>query len=173
MPGKVFLEGDKVNLRTIEEEDIDFLTEVNNPNVWEWLGSVSKPQNREQQKQFFENAICSDEEVHLAISKEEEMKGIISLIPKDDATAKIGLWIAEEFHGNGYGTEASKIVVDYAFGELRYHKVFARSEVDNKGSKRIWEKLGFQEEGELREQSYREGEFQNILVYGVLEDEWD
>jgi len=99
--------------------------------------------------------------------------GLIELSEENgDGSAEIGIWIAPEYHGNGYGTEASKIVVEYAFKQLRYHRVFTRAFESNKGSQRIWEKLGFTKEGELREQAYREDNYENVHLYGLLENEW-
>ena len=173
MPGAVFLEGEKVNLRTIEEEDIEFLTNVNKPEIRKNLSSIPTPHNTKQQRAFFENAICSEDEAHLAICKEKQMIGIISLIPKENGeTAKIGLWIDTEYHGNGYGTEASRIITEYAFEQLRYRKVYARAFETNKASQNVWEKLGFEKEGELREQVFRNGKYEDVHMYGIVEHEW-
>jgi RimJ/RimL family protein N-acetyltransferase len=174
MPGALFLEGEKVNLRTVEKEDIEFLRDnINNPDVRKFL-TVQKPINLHQQKDFFENVISSEEDVHLAICREEDIIGIISLEDAEDGrTASIGLWIDPEYHGNGYGTESVRLITDYGFKELNYHRIYARAYEENKGSQRIWEKLGFQKEGELREQVFYNGEFGDIYMYGVLEQEWD
>lgn len=174
MPGAIFIEGDKVNLRTIEEEDIEFLRDnINRKEIRTHL-TARKPVNLNQEKEFFEEVISSDDNVHLAISSNQEMIGIISLEEngKDIRVAEIGIWIDSEHHGNGYGTETVDLVTSYGFNELNYHRITARAHEENKGSQRIWEKLGFTKEGELREQVYREGEFINTYLYGVLEHEW-
>jgi RimJ/RimL family protein N-acetyltransferase len=173
VPGAIFLEGEKINLRTIEEEDVEFLRDgINNPAVGKSIGSDFKPRNKSAQKEFFEEKISSGDEVHLAISVDEEMKGIISIIPRNDSTGKIGLWIAEEFHDKGYGTEASKLMIEYAFNELRYHRILARAIEENKASNRIWQKLGFTEEGAYREHVYRKGHYEDLKLYGLLKEEW-
>lgn len=174
MPGAAFLEGDKVNLRTVEEEDLEFIRDnFNAPEVWKNL-DYKTPQNLEQERNFFEEVICSDDTVNLGICADNQLMGLIELSEKDEGegVAEIGIWLGPEFHGNGYGTEASRILVNHAFNELRYHKVFARAFGSNKASQRIWEKLGFEKEGELREQTYREGEYEDTYVYGILEHEW-
>jgi len=155
MPGAVFLEGDKVNLRTIEEQDLEFIRDnFNKSKVWKNL-DYKIPQNLEQEREFFEKVICKEESVNLGICNDNQLMGLIELSEENgDGSAEIGIWIAPEYHGNGYGTEASKIVVEYAFKQLRYHRVFTRAFESNKGSQRIWEKLGFTKEGELREQAY-------------------
>lgn len=174
MPGPVFLEGEKINLRTLEEEDVDFLQRnINDPDVRKFL-TVRKPINMQQQEEFFQEVISSEEDVHLAISSAEEIVGIISLEDAEDVrTASIGLWIAQEHHRNGYGTEAVELLTDYGFKELNYHRIYARAYEDNEASQKIWERTGFQKEGELREQTFYQGEFGDIYIYGVLEHEWD
>ncbi len=175
MPGALFLEGERINLRTIEESDLEFLRDgVNHPQVRTYL-NIREPQNLENQKDFFENIICNSEGVHLLICKEKERLGIISLRPDEDKADKlgnIGIWVHPEHHGNGYGTEASKIITEYGFNQLNYHKIYARAYEDNKASKSIWKKLGFKEEGVLRDHAYKQGEYKDIVHYGVLRSEW-
>lgn len=173
MPGALFLEGDKVNLRTVEEEDIEFIRDTYNlPEVRKFL-SYRRPANFEQEKDFFENVVCGDEQVNLAICRDEEMMGLVSLIPKDEGVQEVGIWINPEYHGEGYGTEASRLIIGYAFRELNVHKVTARAYETNKPSQKIWEKLGFTQEGEMREQVYTDGEWRDTFYYGILEEEWN
>ena len=174
MPGAVFLEGDKVNLRTVEEEDLEFTRDnINDQDIWNYL-TLRKPKNFRQQEEFFEEGVSSDENVTLAICVEEEIIGIVSLedVEQDVRTADIGIWISTDHHGNGYGTEAAEIITNYGFNELNYHRIYARANEDNIGSQKIWKKLGFQEDGVLREQTFNEGEFKDIHIYGILEHEW-
>ncbi len=174
MPGALFLEDDKVNLRTIEEEDLEFLRDnINSPRIRTFL-TVRKPQNMSQQKSFYEEVISGEEDVHLAVCDDEDIVGIISLEEdrKDVGVAKIGIWIGKDYQGNGYGTEAAELITDYGFSTLDYHRVMAQAYESNKASQRIWEKLGFTKEGELREQIYRNGNRENAYVYGVLKREW-
>lgn len=175
MPGAVFLEGNKVNLRTIEEDDLEFLRDnINNPEVRTYL-TMRKPVNLEQERQFFENVISDDKDVHLAICNEEEIVGVISLEEnqKEIRVAEIGVWIDPEYHKNGYGTEAAELITNYGFEELNYHKVIARAYEKNEGSNKIWKRLGFTKEGTLRDHIYRNGEFEDANVYGVIENEWN
>lgn len=175
MPGAVFLEGEEINLRTIEEEDIEFLRDgVNHPEVRVYMGN-RRPQNYENEEEFFEEQVCGEDTVDLLISKDGERVGIISLMSQgDDAEklAEIGIWIHPQHHGNGYGTEASKLITDYAFGQLNYHKVYARAYQGNKASQRVWEKLGFDKEGVFKDHTFTQGEYKDVVYYGVVEGDW-
>ncbi|MFB6158209.1 MAG: GNAT family N-acetyltransferase [Candidatus Nanohalobium sp.] len=85
--------------------------------------------------------------------------------------AEIGIWIHPDYHGNGFGTEASELLVKYAFDHRNYHKIVARAIESNTGSQKIWEKLGFQKEGEQREEMYRDGKHRDVYYYGLIEHE--
>ena len=173
MTGAVFLEGEKVDLRTIEEEDIEFLRDgVNHPEVRTFI-TVNRPINLRQDKEFFEEVILDESDVHLAIHNKDEIVGIISLEDEGEIrVGTIGIWLHPDFHGNGYGTEAAELITDYGFNELNYHKITTRAYENNKGSRRVWEKLGFTQEGTLSSHIYRNGSFEDPFVYGIIENEW-
>ena len=175
MPGATFLRGESVTLRTVEEEDLEFLRDtINDPEVREGL-LTTKPFNGHQEREYFEERISSDETVSLLICEGDDPAGSIGLkdIEQVAGTCEIGLWLAPEYHGQGYGTEASRLVTAYAFDELRMHRVQARVLADNAASHRIWEKLGFAEEGVHRDEAYLGGEHVDVHYYGMLAEEWD
>ncbi|PSG98833.1 MAG: GNAT family N-acetyltransferase [Nanohaloarchaea archaeon SW_7_43_1] len=176
MSGTVFLEGDKINLRTVEEEDIEFLRNgVNHPDVRVHMGN-RRPQNLENEQEFFEEQICDEDKVHLLITKNNERKGIISLIPKGsnaEKMAEIGIWLHPEHHGNGYGTESARLITEYGFKQLNYHKIYARAHTDNQASISLWKKLGFEKEGVFKDHTFTQGEYKDIVYYGILEGDWE
>jgi len=174
MPGALFLEGENTDLRTVEEEDLEFLRNgVNHPDVRVYMGN-REPQNLVTEEKFFEDIICGDG-VHLMIcDKNGEEQGIISLIPeghKAENMAEMGIWIHPDYHGNGHGTEASKMLMEYGFDQLNYHRVYARAYEGNKPSQKIWKRLGFENEGKLRDHTYTQGEYKNVIYYGILNGE--
>lgn len=176
MPGPVFLRGDRVELRTVEEGDLDFLQEtINAPNVRRFLGSRS-PVNGGQEQEWYEERASDGESdhVHLLVCHDGQAMGSIGLHPKDPTgvNAEIGILLAEEFWGESYGTEASRLIADFAFRERRHHRVIARVFSGNVGSARIWEKLGFRHEGTHVEAEFLDGEYVDIEFYAILEDEW-
>ncbi|NEU57044.1 GNAT family N-acetyltransferase [Halorussus sp. MSC15.2] len=174
MPGAVFLRGDSITLRTIEAEDVEFMRDtVNDPEVREGL-TTAFPFNAEQEREYFEERISNQEDVNLAICTDGEMAGTIGLHDMNQRSGhcEVGLWLATDYHGRGYGTEASRLLTDYAFRELRMHRVQARVLATNDASARIWQKLGFREEGVHHDEAFTDGEYVDIRYFGVLEDEW-
>ena len=176
MTGSVFLRSDDIELRTIEEEDIEWMREnINDPDIRRYT-TMRYPINYEQEKEWFEKRVSGEGgPVHLLITEDGDRKGVISLmkINKEGGNAEIGLWISSEEQGKGYGTRASKVMIEYGFRELRLHRVYARVYEHNTSSKKIWKKLGFKEEGVLREGDFIDGEYEDIFMYGLLRDEWE
>lgn len=174
MPGTVFLEGDGVNLSTVEMEDVEFLRDgVNHPDVRRWM-SNTRPLNLDQEEEFVDEIVSDDDSLNLMITKDGYPKGIISLMDEDNEgkIGEIGIWLHPEFHGKGYGTEAAELLVDHAFRQLNYHKLYARAQEQNKPSISIWKKLGFQEEGEFRDHTYAHGSYQDVVYLGILQGEY-
>lgn len=174
MPGPVFLEGKQVALRTIEEEDLEYLQEqVNDPQVWRAIGR-DYPVNADQEQSFYEDIVCSDDEVSLLIADGEGPVGTIGLqdVGSPSDTSEIGYWVDPEYHRMGYGSDATARLVEYGFQQLGLHRIEARVFEFNDASKALLESVGFREEGIHRDAEFIDGEYQDIHWYGLLESEW-
>lgn len=175
MSGAVFLSGDRVDLRTIEKSDLDFLQEaINDPAVRQHL-TVRWPINREQEEEWFEEQVTSDERINLLIVGPDGPAGTVGLGPVDDpnGTAEIGIWLREREWGQGYGTEASRLLISHAFDRLRIHRIEARVFEGNDASQELWETLGFEHEAVHRDAVYLHGEYRDVHRYAVLETGWE
>jgi RimJ/RimL family protein N-acetyltransferase len=74
--------------------------------------------------------------------------------------------------GRGYGSEAVRLVLAYAFTELALHRVSARVLADNARAIRCYEKCGFTIEGCERQAALVAGEWHDDLIMGILEADW-
>jgi RimJ/RimL family protein N-acetyltransferase len=74
--------------------------------------------------------------------------------------------------GYGLATEAARAVVQFGFGELGVHRVWAQCVPENVGSLRVMEKLGMRREAHLRENQWFGGRWWDTEVYGLLDREW-
>jgi RimJ/RimL family protein N-acetyltransferase len=86
--------------------------------------------------------------------------------------AELGFALGREFWGRGYMTAALPVVLEFAFGRLGLHRVFADTDPRNARSIRVLERFGFRREGVLREHYRVQGEPQDAVVYGLLRSEW-
>lgn len=81
-----------------------------------------------------------------------------------EGAAELGYWIAEEYWGNNYACEASKVLIDRAFNELDVDKIYASYRCENAQSKRVLEKLGFKFYSKLVNENYLGEFFQEIAM---------
>lgn len=84
-----------------------------------------------------------------------------------EGSAELGYWIAEEYHGRGYATEASRILIKRAFEDLNIQRIYASYKKENIASKRVLEKLGFSYYDEINNVDYLNRPFREIAM--VLE----
>ncbi|MCX8502330.1 MAG: GNAT family protein [Alphaproteobacteria bacterium] len=85
--------------------------------------------------------------------------------------ATLGYWIGEPFKRQGYMTEALRLAVQLGFGELHLQRLQAAFVPNNQGSRALLRRLGFVEEGRLRNYLQINGEWQDhVMTSLILED---
>ena len=96
--------------------------------------------------------------------------GLVSLwdraIPHN--AAELSIWIGAGHRDRGYGSEALRLTLRYAFDDLHLHKVYLRVLEFNHRARRTYEKCGFVVEGVLREEMCIESVWHSLLYMGVL-----
>lgn len=85
----------------------------------------------------------------------------------------IGYWLAENYQGRGIMTTAVSAVVTYGFTELSLNRIELRAASENKPSRAIAERLGFTQEGRIRQAEWLYDHYVDHIVYSVLREEWD
>ena len=93
-------------------------------------------------------------------------------IERSDRSTTIGYWLAAPYQGRGLMTASVRALVDHAFDEWRLHRVELRAAPGNRRSRALAERLGFREEGLLREAERFGDEYRDLVVYAVLVSEW-
>ncbi len=84
----------------------------------------------------------------------------------------IGYILHRDAWGRGYASEAAGALVDFGFGTLGLHRIYAVCDPANAASARVLEKLGMRREGLLREHRWEKGRWVDELLYALLEREW-
>ena len=79
-----------------------------------------------------------------------------------------------DFHGKGYATEASRVLLEYVFNSLKLNRVEAYAPPENVASQNELRKLGFSKEG-LKKQHFRFniGEYSDSIVFGLVMEDYD
>jgi len=113
---------------------------------------------------------------HLAIvlSATQRLIGGCRIEVRSDASRNgdIGYVLARDVWGQGFATEAGHALVAFGFQSLALHRIWATCDVENRASARILEKIGMQQEGLLRQNVRRRGEWRDSYLYAILEPDW-
>lgn len=112
-----------------------------------------------------------ESKTRFAIAHNEEAIGEIGFVRQLDVHrfgAEIGYWISEDHWGQGIGSKALSLVSQYAFDEAGMVRLFADVAEHNVGSCRVLEKCGYQLEAVLRNHIYKEEQFFDQLVFGLI-----
>lgn len=175
MPGARFLQGERVALRTVEDEDVDFLLRNrNDPEVRRWMPSAHPETRAEIEESIGDTDEDPDEGTRLLGVVDGDPVGSIALfrVQPESGRGYLGAWVDPAYHGEGYGTEMTETMIDYAFDERRLHTLAAGALATNERSRGLLEKVGFEQEGRQRDAYYVDGEYVDRVIYGLHEDDW-
>jgi RimJ/RimL family protein N-acetyltransferase len=174
MSDVAFINGDSINLVTLEQSHLPLVKEMwNSPSGWRTLSSP-KPRNEAKIEAWYDDVSTDDSSLELLIRSGEDVVGMVNLsdIRRGRGNAQVGVIVHEDFRGQGYATEALQNILQFVFDHWGLHKVSAEVIDMNRGSVRLVESVGFSREGTFREEVYRDGQYCNLLRYGILRREW-
>lgn len=124
----------------------------------------------------YSKALAENESLGLGIvdSQTDELIGTCSLFHLDEQSrrAEIGYGIASASWGKGYMHEALTALINYGFDALNLHRMEADTDPRNTASRRCLERLGFVNEGLLRERWIVNNEICDTSFYGLLRSDW-
>ena len=177
--GTVPLETDRLLLRRTVKSDIDefFFIQLN-PNIRRYLGTNRLGDDLEKNRKYFDEEKYNELNYYRwTIVRKEDNKilGCIYLNIHDEKarTAGIDYWIREDAWGNGYTTEASRKILNFAFDTLNINRIESCGGKDNPGTYKVMEKIGLKYEGERKEGIfYYYGGLENLVLYGITKEEY-
>ena len=168
-----------MRLRPIADEDLPlFARWLNDPEVRYWLSMADGPDlTLESEEEWYEEMRADPATVVWCIETEEGKPiGNLGLHAIDEAhgRATLGIFIGEKtYWSRGYGTEAIRSLLGFAFGEMGLRRIALGTDEDNARGIRCYEKCGFVREGLQRAFRLRGGEPVNGVVMAVLREEWE
>jgi [ribosomal protein S5]-alanine N-acetyltransferase len=172
-----FLIGDQIYLRPLEPGDARQITPwVNDPEVTCNL-LIYKPMSLCQEEEYLQKRTKDGAVVlGIALRASDRLIGSAGLhdIDYKNGQCNFGILIgAKEEWGKGYGTQATRLFVDFAFRTLNLHRFWLHVYEYNVRAIRVYEKVGFQKEGTLRQARYHDGRYWDTHVMAILRHEWD
>ena len=150
---------------------------INDFAVLRTLGGGFHPKTMERETAWYERAATSEQDVNFTIYERSSWRpiGTTSLMEIDYAnrTADFGILIGEaEARGKGYGTETTRLMLDYAFSALGLHSVMLLVFEFNLAGRRAYEKAGFREFGRRRQCRAGGGRLWDIIYMECLSTEF-
>lgn len=173
------ISGKTIVLREFREEDIDDIrTWVVDDTTTHMLGSVFiKPQTWEQTQQYLANIMQGGSGADFVIADKCTLNYLgqcnIMMVDSIARKAEISIVMLPQFQGKGIAAEGLSLVLDFAFSQLNLHRVYLKVAAANTRAIRLYEKMGFQLEGRLRDDLYQDGAYGDLLLYGLLRSEWN
>lgn len=172
--------GKKVLLRAMEPEDMeDFRIMTNDPEMEYLLGGWSYPVSKQQQQEWYANAINSKNNLRWTVVSIEDttILGMVNLVDIDwkNGTAVHGIRLlqGEAYRHKGYGTDAVSAIMRYAFDELRLNRLETTILEYNVFSQALFRKCGWKQEGIKRESVYRKGIYYNQQMWAITATDYN
>lgn len=168
-------------LRPLTTDDADALfalVDANRPHLGAWLPFVGATKTVEDTRAFLQARTPPREErdgFEMGLVHEGRLVGALGAhgIDRHFSLTSLGYWLAEDAQGRGLMTDAVRAVVTHAFRDLGLHRVEIRVAPGNERSAAIPRRLGFVEEGTLRECARAPGGgWFDLRVFGMLAHEW-
>ncbi|WP_231688039.1 GNAT family N-acetyltransferase [Bacillus sp. FJAT-18017] len=172
---KSIIKTERLILRMFQKSDAETVaTLCNNYNIFKSTLYLPYPYHLSDATNWIEHHyenFIADKSYEFAITDKGTGKvfGAIALTNnKRFNQGEVAYWIGEQYWGRGYATEATKAILQFAFEEKKLHKVFARYFSTNIASGRVMKKIGMKQEGILKEHIIKEGKYEDLVYYGIL-----
>jgi diamine N-acetyltransferase len=170
------LQGERVMLRAIERDDLPHVWEMRNDEETEALAfGVPTPHSMAELEKSYERNLADHKADSFVIEAAGDVVGrcVLFEVSDVDRTCRIGVTVARDHRGKGYGSDAVRVLLAYAFRHRNLRKVCLDVLASNERAIRAYLACGFVQEGRLREQSWYDGRYDDLVVMGVLRDEWE
>lgn len=166
-------------LRLLEEGDareLHALIEANRPGLARWLHWAAT-QGFEETVDFIRRTrvqASQNDGFQAALVLDGGIAGMVGYPGVDwgNRSTRIGYWLGEAHRGRGTMTAAVRALADHALGTWRLNRIEIHAATTNWRSRAIPERLGFREEGTLRQAQWADGRFLDSVVYSMLAVEW-
>lgn len=171
------MKGKYVFLTPITLSDLQVMCEWINDREQVLFNAPYKPVTSEQHAEWFKDLQKRNDVLIFAVRLIEnnkfigtcQLNGINYTHRSADLQIRLG---KEDDRGHGYGTEAVKLLVNFAFLDLNLQRVQLHVFNNNLRAIRAYQKVGFIEEGVLRKAAYIDGKYIDVLIMGVLKEDY-
>ncbi len=167
-----------IKLSKIKKEDME--------HIYRWFSDAKflkyydyyppVPLNKDEVDNIFNDYENSNKSEVFAVRLDNTIIGVAGFddIIKENQVATLFIGLGNESErGKGYGSEAMKLLLEYGFENLNFHRIQLNVLEFNEKAIFLYEKSGFKKEGIFREFVLRDNKRYNLLLYGLLRNEWN
>ena len=126
-----------------------FASLVGDWDIAKWLSDVPYPYTEKHAEKFIKRS--SPDDLRFSIFYDEILVGGVGVSFEEHNQLDLGYWVAKDYWGNGFATEASEGLIDYVKNETEFKAITACYVKGNNASAKVLKKLGFIEIGECEE----------------------
>jgi len=171
------LTGTYINLRALEPEDLEFLFQIENNELFWEVSHTQAPFSKFLLKQYLENShldIYEAKQLRLVIEEKSTNKsvGMIDLFDfnPQHKRAGIGILIHPDFQQKGFASEALQLLINYCFTHLHLHQLYANITNDNTNSLHLFEKQNFKQIGIKKDWIFYNGTYKDELLFQLINE---
>ncbi|ARF17023.1 GNAT family N-acetyltransferase [Sporosarcina ureae] len=169
-----------ISLKLVGQEDAEelfTLVDESREHLREWLPWVDSMTDAEQYGPIIHawlRQFAEEDGFQAGIMYKGDLVGFAGFhsINYANRQTSIGYWLAQDYQGKGIMTAVVSALVDYAFEGYDLHRVEIRCATENIRSQAVPERLGFKKEGVIRDGEFLYDHYHDLIVYGMLENEW-
>jgi len=169
------MRGKAVRLRALTSADQETLRSfINDPEVLQ-NSNVYRPISDLQQEAWWKSVMANDSAVWFGIEAESTLVGTCCLVDIEwvGRVAELRIRIGDkQAWGKSLGSEACALLVEFGFRHLNLERIWLRVFAPNAAALRLYTKLGFVVEGRLRRAWHLQGVTDDVIVMGLLREEW-
>lgn len=171
------LTGEKVTLRAPGQDDLEALYEIAaDLTTWEErTPNTPRPLPRPEFAERFTGSLTHPgDDVRFVVEAGGEPVGRCDLfaIQTLSRSGEVGIALRSGARGKGYGTDALRMLVQFAFERCNLRRVHLTALASNAAGLGCYRKVGFLEEGRQRESAWVRGEYQDEILMGLLRAQW-
>src|SRR5215216_1459323 len=171
--------GESINLRAVERHDVPLIHHwFNDPVVmdgWGWSAPARSIQHvAGQVEDWLARELAFDRpEALIAESLAGDPIGlVVARIERLEArSVELSLLVDAAYWGQGFGMDMMQTILDACFGGWGVHRIGVRVEEGNERALALYRRLGFKEEGRLRQAAFRDGRHADLLLFSLLAEE--
>lgn len=164
----------KMKVQKINEQHLEARFKwLNSPKIFKHM-NMRFPISYAEVKDWYDRIYHKNDRIDLVFLEDDHiiaMTGITS-INTVDGISEFYIMVSPDYQSKGYGEKATSYAINHAFLNFNIHKIYLYTNNFNDKANRLYTKLGFSLEGVLKKHKFKDGEYIDRCIYGLLRDDW-